>query len=131
MLLMTFSRIISTRHFISPNRLKHRLSLEENGRINYVYYSSAPEHCMYKIYKRNTVGNVRFQILISNHYLSGFIDPARIQEYGPNREKYLKKGKGIAFQQAVGQMDEYISDPIVIHIILPLPELEPCINVIL
>lgn len=44
---------------------------------------------------------------------SGFIDEHYIVDYIENREKYIKKGRGRDFKDAVARMDEYIQDPLV------------------
>lgn len=38
-------------------------------------------------------------------------------DYTPNREKFIKKWRGPAFEEAVGQMDEFISNPTVCTIL--------------
>lgn len=44
---------------------------------------------------------------------SGFVQKSNIVEYESNRSKYIEKGRGKLFEEAVAQMDEFISDPIV------------------
>lgn len=44
---------------------------------------------------------------------SGFVDNDKIEQYAQNRTKFLAKGKGSSFKDAVRQIDEYISDPMV------------------
>lgn len=41
---------------------------------------------------------------------SGFVDRDKILDYGNNRERFVSKRRGFAFQNAVKQMDEYVSD---------------------
>lgn len=45
------------------------------------------------------------------HSNSGFVDSCLIKNYEKNREKYVEKGRGMAFKEAVKQMDEIIADP--------------------
>lgn len=46
---------------------------------------------------------------------SGFVDADMVEKYSENRGKFISKGKGNDFKLAVKQMDEYISDPTVLH----------------
>lgn len=41
----------------------------------------------------------------------GFVDAANIVNYTANRSAMIQRGKGGGFNQAVAQMDQYISDP--------------------
>lgn len=41
---------------------------------------------------------------------SGFIEPRKIESYNENRSKYVAKGKGSVFHDAVKQIEEYVSD---------------------
>lgn len=49
--------------------------------------------------------------LVSN--FSGFVQRTKINDYTQNREKFVKKGRGEAFREAVKRIDEFISNPIV------------------
>lgn len=42
---------------------------------------------------------------------SGFVDIDKIENYSEHREKFVSKGRGTAFVNAVNQMDDYISHP--------------------
>lgn len=44
---------------------------------------------------------------------SGFVDVDKIVPYEQNREKFIAKGRTLDFKNAVTQIDEYISDPMV------------------
>lgn len=44
---------------------------------------------------------------------SAFVDQNKIELYAQNRSKFLTKGKGSSFKDAVKQIDEYISNPMV------------------
>lgn len=63
------------------------------------------------------VVNLYGDVVLSIHLLlfSGFVEPGKIEAYVENRSKYIAKGKGTAFSDAVKQMEEYIADPVVIH----------------
>lgn len=39
-----------------------------------------------------------------------------IEDYERNREKYITKGKGADFREAIRRIDEYLSDPEVSYI---------------
>lgn len=62
-----------------------------------------------------------FQIILiitTNHLDSGVVDEERIADYKSNREQFCTKGKGADFNNAITQMDEYISNPSVCLIFL-------------
>lgn len=44
-------------------------------------------------------------------HFSGFVDKDKIENYSEHREKFVSKGRGTAFMNAVTQMDQYISQP--------------------
>lgn len=57
---------------------------------------------------------------IRNKYLifiifSGFVDSDKVVDYNDNRSKYVSKGKGFDFTEAVKKIEEYISDPVVCY----------------
>lgn len=58
--------------------------------------------------KENTICNLMICAIFS-----GIIDEHYIVDYIENREKYIKKGRGRDFKDAVARMDEYIQDPLV------------------
>lgn len=43
----------------------------------------------------------------------GFVDLDKVENYSKNRLKFIAKGKGAQFADAVKKMDEYISDQMV------------------
>lgn len=45
-------------------------------------------------------------------FCSGFVSSERIVNYSANREKFIKKGKGNDFRNAVKEMDEYLSNKV-------------------
>lgn len=47
---------------------------------------------------------------------SGFVENDRVKDFSKNREKFVKKGRGAVFNEALEQMDQFISDPVVIII---------------
>lgn len=44
---------------------------------------------------------------------SGFVLKNNIEDYVQNRAKYIDKGKGPGFKQAVQEMDDFLKDPTV------------------
>lgn len=55
-----------------------------------------------------------FKCLSINVYVfSGFVQHDKIESYIENRERFIKKGKGVDFRTAVQHMDEYASDSVV------------------
>lgn len=44
---------------------------------------------------------------------SGFIESNNIEDYLPNREKYLNKGRGSDYKNAIAKIDEFLADPLV------------------
>lgn len=42
----------------------------------------------------------------------GYVDHDKVEAYVENRSKFMKKGKGVAFQTAMQHMDDFISDPV-------------------
>lgn len=46
-----------------------------------------------------------------SHTNSGFVLKNNIEDYVENRAKYVVKGKGLEFQHAVQQMDDFLKDP--------------------
>lgn len=60
------------------------------------------------------LNNLHFENLYSfKPIYSGFVDKDKIVHYGQNRAKFISKGRGLDFKNAVTQIDEYISDPMV------------------
>lgn len=51
-----------------------------------------------------------FSLGLTSTY-SGFIDSKNIEDYVSNREKYIDRGKGIDFRNAIGKIDDFVSDP--------------------
>lgn len=49
-------------------------------------------------------------------FFSGFVEPDKIETYIENRSKYTARGRGAVFSDAVKQMEDYISDPVVCYI---------------
>lgn len=45
---------------------------------------------------------------------SGFIEANNIEDYLPNREKYLNRGRGSDYKNAIAKIDEFLTDPLVI-----------------
>lgn len=54
---------------------------------------------------------------ISNIF-SGIVDDCKIENYAEKREKYISKGKGNDFKEAVKHMDEYMSNRTVSYMVL-------------
>lgn len=53
-------------------------------------------------------------IIINNIYSnSGFVLENNIEEYVTSRAKYVDKGKGPEFKQAVHEIDNFLKDPTV------------------
>lgn len=46
-------------------------------------------------------------------YSSGFVELHKVKDYVTGRDKYIKLGRGVVFNDAVQKMDEYISNPLV------------------
>lgn len=44
---------------------------------------------------------------------SAFVETRNVCGYFPNRDKYIKKGRGNEFTNAVKECDEFVSDPTV------------------
>lgn len=44
-------------------------------------------------------------------HCSGFVDHDKIECYETNRERFISKGRGLDFNDAVKKMDEFISNP--------------------
>lgn len=59
---------------------------------------------------------------------SGFIEPSKLESYIENRSKYVAKGKGSVFHDAVKQIEEYISDPVVSAFVLAFVRVQRFIN---
>lgn len=53
--------------------------------------------------------NVFYLILIN--FNSGFVEFSKLQAYEENRTKFIRKGHGKAFTDAVKQIDDFIADP--------------------
>lgn len=51
--------------------------------------------------------------LLSTLNFSGFVDLDKVEDYSTNRLKFMAKGKGKAFTDAVRKIDEYSSDAMV------------------
>lgn len=49
----------------------------------------------------------------TSYIFSGFVDNDKIESYESNRERFITKGKGLDFKDAVKKMDEFISNPTV------------------
>lgn len=56
-----------------------------------------------------------FMFLIVWYFLynSGFVDVQMIASYLQSRDKYIKRGKGKKFEDAVQKCDQFMKDPIV------------------
>lgn len=46
-------------------------------------------------------------------YLSGFVEIGNTRSYMEHKEKYIKKGRGKKFLQAVSECEHHIKDPTV------------------
>lgn len=57
--------------------------------------------------------NNKLYSLIIFIIFSGFVEPKLVEDYSGNRLKFVGKGKGASFHDAVQKMDEYISNPMV------------------
>lgn len=44
---------------------------------------------------------------------SGFVHKQCVEDYIGNRDKYIKKGRGHDFKNAVSKIEEFIIDPLV------------------
>lgn len=57
--------------------------------------------------------NVKNELTQPFLHPSGFVDRENILNYSSNRERLVNRRKGEDFANAVKQMDEYISNPMV------------------
>lgn len=44
-------------------------------------------------------------------FYSGFVDVDKILDYREHREKFIKKGRGVTFRDAIVKMDQFIANP--------------------
>lgn len=63
------------------------------------------------LYKKLTI--IYFKPNKITLYFSGLVDNDKIKDYAEHREKMLKKGRGAPFNNAVKQMEEYMSNRVV------------------
>lgn len=57
-------------------------------------------------------GTLKFYFIYTiYHHYSGFVEIGSTLSYVEHREKYVKKGRGKQFVQAVSECDQHIKDP--------------------
>lgn len=80
---------------------------EKHRGVKFVFCFLGQKNCEYSEKCKTNPNHTLYYHII----YSGFVDSCQVQNYENNREKYIGKGRGFAFKEAVKQMDQIIADP--------------------